>query len=77
MNDRTGKTMFRIRHPQACCSQRHCWRSPARRRSAVKPFTADYSANYMGLQGNGTMTLAPAGGDRWTYTLNIRSASRS
>ncbi|HVR82305.1 MAG TPA: DUF3108 domain-containing protein [Luteimonas sp.] len=41
---------------------------------AVKPFTADYAANYMGLQGNGTMTLAAAGGDRWTYTLNIRSS---
>jgi len=41
---------------------------------AVEPFTADYSANYMGLEGNGTMTLARSGGDRWTYTLNIRSS---
>lgn len=41
---------------------------------AVAPFTADYVANYMGLQGNGTMTLTAAGGDRWTYTLNIRSS---
>lgn len=41
---------------------------------AVKPFTANYTASYMGLEGNGTMTLAPAGGDRWTYTLNIRSS---
>lgn len=41
---------------------------------AVKPFTANYSANYMGLQGNGTMTLAASGGDRWTYTLAIRSS---
>lgn len=38
---------------------------------AVKPFTADYNANYMGLQGNGRMTLAAAGGDRWKYTLDI------
>ena len=41
---------------------------------AVKPFTADYTANYMGLQGNGTMTLAASGSDRYTYTLNIRSS---
>jgi hypothetical protein len=41
---------------------------------AVKPFTADYQASYMGLQGNGQMTLAPAGGDRWKYTLDIHSS---
>jgi hypothetical protein len=41
---------------------------------AIKPFTADYQASYMGLQGDGQMTLAPAGGDRWKYTLAIRSA---
>ena len=41
---------------------------------AVKPFTADYSASYMGLEGSGRMTLAPAGGDRWNYTLEIHSS---
>ena len=41
---------------------------------AVKPFTADYSASYMGLEGNGRMTLASAGGDRWSYSLEIRSS---
>jgi len=41
---------------------------------AIKPFTANYQASYMGLQGNGQMTLAPAGGDRWKYTLSIQSA---
>ena len=41
---------------------------------AVKPFTANYQASYMGLQGNGQMTLAAAGGDRWKYTLSIQSA---
>jgi hypothetical protein len=41
---------------------------------AMKPFTADYSANYMGLQGNGRMTLAAAGGNRWKYTLDIHSS---
>lgn len=40
---------------------------------AVKPFTADYQASYMGLQANGRMTLAPAGGDRWKYSLDINS----
>jgi hypothetical protein len=38
---------------------------------AMKPFTADYQANYMGLQATGTMTLAPAGANRWTYSLDI------
>lgn len=40
---------------------------------AIKPFTADYQASYMGLQGNGQMTLAAVGGDRWTYTVDINS----
>ena len=54
-----------------------CWRSPARRHSRSKPFTADYQANYMGMQGNGQMTLAAAGGDRWTLQLNISSSLAS
>jgi hypothetical protein len=41
---------------------------------AMKPFTANYQASYMGLQGEAQMTLAPSGGDRWTYTLAIHSA---
>jgi hypothetical protein len=36
----------------------------------IKPFTADYQANYMGMQANGLMTLAPAGGNRWKYNLS-------
>jgi hypothetical protein len=40
---------------------------------AVKPFTADYQASYMGLQAQGQMTLASAGGDRWKYTLNVHN----
>lgn len=39
---------------------------------AVKPFSADYSASYMGMQGNGRMTVA-AEGNRWKYTLSITS----
>ncbi|MBX9399759.1 DUF3108 domain-containing protein [Lysobacter sp. BMK333-48F3] len=40
---------------------------------AVKPFSADYSASYMGMQGAGRMTVAPADGKRWKYELSISS----
>ncbi len=40
---------------------------------AIKPFTADYQASFMGLEANGQMTLTPAGVDRWKYTLSIRN----
>src|SRR3546814_3420142 len=36
---------------------------------AVEPFTANYQASYMGLNGIGKMTLEPQGDDRWKYTL--------
>ena len=39
--------------------------------TGIKPFTADYQANYMGMQASGQMTLAPAGGNRWKYNLSI------
>jgi hypothetical protein len=42
--------------------------------SPLKPFTATYEVSYMGMGGTGTMTLAPAGGDRWNYSLQIDSA---
>jgi hypothetical protein len=41
--------------------------------AALKPFTATYQATYMGLHATGTMSLAPAGGDRWKYSLDIDS----
>lgn len=41
---------------------------------AIDAFTADYQASYMGMQANGKMTLAPAGGDRWRYTLDISNS---
>jgi hypothetical protein len=44
---------------------------------ALKPFTAVYDVNYMGLGGTGTMTLASAGGGRWRYSLDIDSAIAS
>lgn len=37
----------------------------------VKPFTADYQANYLGIQGIGRMVLVQAGGNRWRYSLDI------
>ncbi|HBK46268.1 MAG TPA: DUF3108 domain-containing protein [Xanthomonadaceae bacterium] len=40
---------------------------------ALEPFQADYKANYMGMQANGTMTLAAAGGNQWRYTLAIQN----
>ena len=45
--------------------------------SAVEPFTADYQASYMGMQANGKMTLAPAGEDRWRYSLDISNSLAS
>ena len=41
--------------------------------AAVKPFSANYQASYMGMQGNGRMVLEPAGENRWRYTLSIRN----
>lgn len=40
---------------------------------ALEAFSADYRADYMGLSGNGRMTLVPQGGNRWKYTLSISS----
>ncbi len=40
---------------------------------AIKPFTADYEASYMGMQGNGRMTLVADGNNRWKYSLAVTS----
>jgi hypothetical protein len=41
---------------------------------AVKPFTANYQASVMGsISADATMTLASAGGDRWSYVLSVDS----
>lgn len=41
---------------------------------AVKPFTADYEANVKGtISADAQMTLATAGGDRWSYVLSVNS----
>lgn len=41
--------------------------------AAVKPFSADYQASYMGIQGAGRMSLVQADGNRWKYNLSISS----
>ena len=40
---------------------------------ALQPFSAQYQANYLGMSASAQMQLAPAGGERWSYSLNIRS----
>lgn len=42
--------------------------------AAIEPFTADYGAQYMGMQADGRMTLAPAGDNRWKYSLEVTGA---
>lgn len=38
---------------------------------AIEAFTADYQANYMGMEANATMSLASAGKGRWEYRIDI------
>ena len=38
---------------------------------AVTPFTADYQANYMGMQATARMSVVAAGDNRWRYNLSI------
>lgn len=39
--------------------------------SAIEPFSADYQANYMGMEATAKMSLASAGKDRWEYRIDI------
>lgn len=41
---------------------------------AIKPFSANYQASYMGMQGSGLMKLEAAGQNRWRYTLRVKSS---
>lgn len=38
---------------------------------AVEPFSADYQANYMGMEATAKMSLASTGPDRWEYRIDI------
>ena len=40
---------------------------------ALQPFKADYLASYMGMQANGTMTLASEGSGKWRYSLKVKN----
>ena len=40
---------------------------------ALQPFNAEYQANYMGMQANGTMTLAAEGSGKWRYSLHVKN----
>lgn len=40
---------------------------------AVEAFTANYQASAMGMQGQGQMTVAPQGGNRWQYSLSVKN----
>ncbi|MDQ3286872.1 MAG: DUF3108 domain-containing protein [Pseudomonadota bacterium] len=42
--------------------------------AAIEPFTADYQASYMGMQGQGQMKLAEEADGRWRYTLDINNS---
>ncbi len=42
--------------------------------SAVEPFTAQYQASVMGMQGDGQMVLAAQGDNRWQYSLSVSNA---
>lgn len=43
---------------------------------SLKSFNAEYVANYMGMEGNAHMQLAPAGA-QWKYSLSIQSSLAS
>lgn len=47
---------------------------PAAQAGELKPFNATYRASYNNMAANATMSLAPAGGDRWTYSMNVQNA---
>ncbi len=38
---------------------------------ALKPFNAQYEADYMGVSATGSMAIEPQGGNRWKYTLKV------
>lgn len=40
---------------------------------AAQPFSAAYTANYMGMKATGRMAIEPAGNGQWQYTLEVRN----
>ena len=41
---------------------------------AIEPFSADYQASAMGMQGNGQMSITSKGDNRWEYSLSINNS---
>lgn len=40
----------------------------------LKAFNASYRANYNNMAANATMSLTPAGANRWTYSMDVQNA---
>jgi len=73
----TMKTMTMFQRPlraAACAAALAVMAAAPATAATLEPFTASYSANYMGMQGDGRMTLAPAGEGRWEYSLEVTGA---
>lgn len=47
---------------------------PAAQAAELKPFNASYRASYNNMAANANMALAPAGANRWTYTMSVQNA---
>lgn len=41
---------------------------------AIEPFSADYQASALGMQGNGQMSITSKGDNRWEYSLSINNS---
>ena len=46
---------------------------PAVHAAELKPFNASYRASYNNMAANATMSLAPAGANRWTYNMSVQN----
>ena len=66
----TSSRTILLRHPWIAAALLGLASSPA---LALKPFTANYTANYMGLQANGVMRLAKQDDGQWNYSLAINN----
>lgn len=71
IGDSTDSGTVALDNKEAAPQTGHASKSGA---AQLEPFTADYLASYMGLQGNGRMVLKPTADNRWRCTLEINSA---
>ncbi len=47
---------------------------PAAHAAELKAFNASYRASYNNMAANANMSLAPAGANRWTYSMTVQNA---